>query len=226
MKIISIILDQHLSTWILGGAQKNQVTISEFVRNLLYEKMQQGPIVIHYKNKFQPSNSCAQIHCDPIKYTIFTAKLLERLILATEEQGEIFYKSALEETQTLLEQLNFNSKKIRFCISLEEMLFTWLATEATRLQLKIVPLIRRLLEDIFVENQNHELTELPQISNSQKISIKYQIMTYLLLEKLVNQTVDGAETIIQDAKTKAHDLWLKLCSTHGKAMLATANSET
>lgn len=177
MKIISIILNDNLSNWILGCAQKNKITISEFVRNLLYEKMQQGAIVINHKNRFKQNNNAVQINRSEIKYTIFTAKLLERLVLATEEQGEILYNLALEETKVLLEQINFNSKKQRFCISLGEILFEWLATEATRLQFKIVPLIRKLLEDVFIQNQINEAIELPQIlSTAQKISIRYKKM--------------------------------------------------
>lgn len=219
MKIISIILNDHLSNWILGCAQKNKITISEFVRNLLYEKMQQGAIAINPKNRFKQNNNEVQINRSEIKYTIFTAKLLERLVLATEEQGEILYNLALEETKVLLEQINFNSKKQRFCISLEEILFEWLAVEATRLQFKIVPLIRKLLEDVFMQNQINEAIELPQISAAQKISIRYQIMTYTLLEKLINLTVDGAQSVIKDAKTKAEDLLLKLCSAENKLCL-------
>lgn len=220
MKIVSILLDNYLANWILGCAQKNKITISEFVRNLLYEKMKQGPIVINHQNRFKQNNNEVQINRSEIKYTIFTAKLLERLVLATEEQGEILYNLALEETKVLLEQINFNSKKQRFCISLEEILFEWLAVEATRLQFKIVPLIRKLLEDVFMQNQINEAIELPQIlSTAQKISIRYQIMTYTLLEKLINLTVDGAQSVIKDAQTIAENLLLKLCSAENKPCL-------
>ena len=41
-------------------------------------------------------------------------------------------------------------------------------------------------------------------------------MTYILLEKLVNYTVDGAEAIIQNAQTTAEDLLFKLRATSNK----------
>ena len=48
-------------------------------------------------------------------------------------------------------------------------------------------------------------------ANQEKISIKYQVMAYTLLEKLVNHTIKDAGSIIQEAQSKAEDLLLKLC---------------
>lgn len=223
MKIISIILDPYLANCIVGGAQKYKITISEFVRNLLHEKMQEGFIVINNKNRFKETNRYSQINRSEVGYIIFTAKLLEKLVLTTEEQGEVLHKLAFEETQVLLEQMKFNSKKQRFCISLEETLFTWLTSEATRLQLKLVPLIRKLLDGVFIQNEVHNSIETAPLSTVQKISIKYQIMTYKLLEKLINQTVDDAGSLIKEAQAKAEDLLLQLDPTKNKSLPLTSN---
>jgi len=44
MKTISIRFNDHLANWIMGNCQKNKITISEFIRDLLYSKMQHGQI--------------------------------------------------------------------------------------------------------------------------------------------------------------------------------------
>ena len=208
MKIVSITFDDYLANWIIGSAQKNKITISKFVRDLLYQKMQQGPVELNYKYTIKLSSGYNQIHRNEMGYIIFTAKLLEQLILATEEKGEILRNLAFEETENLLKQMNFNNKKQRLCVSIETMLFTWLTTEAIRLQLKVIPLIRRLVESFLI--QNNLMTDVQELSDLHKIAIKNQITTCILLEKLVNQTVDDPKKIIDEVHLKTDNMLLKL----------------
>lgn len=207
MKIISIIFDDYLANWITGCAQKNKITVSKFIRDLLYEKMQQGPMEFNYNN-IKRSNKYSQINRSEMGYIIFTAKLLEKFILANEEQGQILRNLAFEETENLLNQMNFNNKKQRICISIENILFTWLSSEATRLQLKVIPLIRWLIESSFM--QNNLTTNVQSLSDPQKIAMKHQITSCKLLEKLVNQTVDDASKVIDEAWLKTDNMLLKL----------------
>ena len=208
MKIISIIFDDYLVNWITGCAQKNKITVSKFIRDLLYEKMQQGSVVLNYNTNIKRSNGYSQIDRSKMGYIVFTAKLLEQFILATEERGEILRKLAFEETENLLNQMNFNNKRQRLCISIENILSTWLSSEAARLQLKVIPLIRRLIESTFM--QNNLMTDFQELSNAQKNAIKHQIMACILLEKLVNQTVDDASKVIDEARSKTDNILLKL----------------
>jgi len=48
MKTISIRFDDYLANWITSSAQKNRITISQAIRDVLYEKMQHGQIIISH----------------------------------------------------------------------------------------------------------------------------------------------------------------------------------
>ena len=210
MKIISIIFDDYLANWISGCAQKNKISISEFIRDLLYEDMQKGSVVLNYHKKIKKSCEFNQIHRSEMGYVIFTAKLLEKLVLTTEEQGQILRNLAFEETENLLNQMNFNNKRQRLCINLENTLSVWLSGEATRLQLKVIPLIRKLIENTFI--QNNLTTDFQELSYAQKMIIKHQIIACKLLEKLVTQTIDDPVKIIEEVRCKTDDMLLKLFS--------------
>lgn len=208
MKIISIVFDDYLVNWITGCAQKNKITVSKFIRDLLYEKMQQGSVIFNYNTNTKRSNGYSQIDRSKMGYIVFTAKLLEQFILATEEQGEILRNLAFEETENLLNQMNFNNQKQRLCISIENMLFTWLSSEAARLELKVISLIRRLIESSFM--QNNLMIDFQELSDAQKIAIKHQITFCNLLETFVNQTVENASEVIDAARLKTDNILLKL----------------
>ena len=218
MKIISIKLENYLANWITNSAQKNDVTISEFIRDLLYEKMRQGSIVTNDTQKLKKSNF-VQPNRAEVGYIIFTAKLLEKFIIATEEQGEILRDLAFTEAEHLLSQLHLDGKSQRFSIRLEEQLFVWLDKEAKRLHLKLVPMIRKLIE--ITCEQNNFVTK-PEISATQKTAIEYQIIGCKLLEKLVNELVEDAEEFVKEAHASAKAALLKL----GLQQASTINSES
>ena len=92
------------------------------------------------------------------------------------------------------------------------MIFSWITSEANRLQLKALSLIRQLLENEFMQNHINEHIELSQLSSNQKISIKHQIMTCKLLEKFIYQTVEDPKTLIKDAQIATEKLLLKSSS--------------
>ena len=214
MKIISIVFDNCLANWILSCAQKNKVSISEFIRDLLYERMHQGPVILNHHKKFKQSNRSSQIQRSEMGYIIFTAKLLEKLVLVTKEQGEILCNLAFEETENLLNQMNFDNKKQRLCINLEEPLLIWLNSEAARLQVKVIPLIRKLIESISI--QNNLITDGPELPYAQKIAIRSQITACKLLEKLVVQTIDGGAKILEEVRAKTDLLLAKLFSGYNE----------
>ena len=94
-------------------------------------------------------------------------------------------------------------------IRLEEQLFTWLNNEASRLQLKIVPLIRRLIEDSFIQSNSiieHEFTDL----RLQKLATQHQINACKLLEKLVYKSIENAPAVIEEIRIKTEAILLKL----------------
>lgn len=217
MKIISIKLDNYLANWIANNAQKNNVTISELIRDLLYEKMRQGSIVINGTPKLK-KNNFVQPNRMEVGYIIFTAKLLEKFIVSTEEQGEILRDLAFAEAEHLLAQLHLDGKGQRFSIRLEEELFTWLNNEANRLHLKLVPMIRKLIEITF-EQDNFVVK--PAMSDLQKTAMKYQIISCKLLEKLVYELVEDAEEFIRGAQASSETALSKLSGKHA----STANSQ-
>lgn len=205
MKTISIRFNDHLANWIMGNCQKNSITISEFIRDLLYAKMQHGQIGnnLHIKPKYtQPQKNRTEMG-----YIIFAAKLIEGLVLATQEQGVELRTAAFQETENLLEQLNLNNKEQRFCINLEKILFEWLSQESLRLQLKIVPLIRMLVKDAAIADD--DVIEL-KLSKLQKVAMEHQLTTCKLLEELIKRIATNADNIIADARSKTQDLVLKL----------------
>lgn len=205
MKTISIRFNDHLANWIMGNCQKNSITISEFIRDLLYAKMQHGQIGnnLHIKLKYtQPQKNRTEMG-----YIIFAAKLIEGLVLATQEQGVELRTAAFQETENLLEQLNLNNKEQRFCINLEKILFEWLSQESLRLQLKIVPLIRMLVKDAAIADD--DVIEL-KLSKLQKVAMEHQLTTCKLLEELIKRIATNADNIIADARSKTQDLVLKL----------------
>jgi len=207
MKTISIRFNDHIANWIMGNCQKNKITISEFIRDLLYSKMQHGQIdhklKINKQKYMQPQNYRTEMG-----YIIFAAKLIEGLVLATQEQGAELRNTAFQETEKLLEQLNLNNKEQRFCISLEGILFEWLSQESVRLQLKIVPLIRMLVKDAAIVD-NYVIEQ--KLSRLQKVAIEHQLIACKLLEEMIKHIGDNnADNIIEEARSKTKDLMFKL----------------
>lgn len=208
MKIISIRINHYLANWINSCTQKNMITISEFIRDLLHENITKGIADLANVRKvkltanYQPSRR-------EMGYIIFTAKLLEKLVLAIQKQGEILRNIAFEETENLLEQLNLNNyQEQRFCISLEDSLFELLQQEACKLKLKVIPLIRKLVEASYIKNNINANSSLSEL---QKIAIKHQIMACKLLEKLTNQHINNSDEIIEEVKLKTNKVLLQLC---------------
>ncbi len=209
MKTISIRFNDHLANWIVGNCQKNKITISEFIRDLLYSKMQHGQIdhklKINKQKYMQPQNYRTEMG-----YIIFAAKLIEGLVLATQEQGAELRNAAFQESKDLLSQLNLNhnkNKEQQLCIVLEQELYSWLQSEAIRLQSKIIPLIRNIIEEATLQDQNNSAQPLMKI---QKIAIEHQFIACKLLEILISKTVSDGATLIEDAKSKAKEVVLKL----------------
>lgn len=205
MKIINIKFNDYLANWIIGSAQKNRVTISAFIRDLLAEQMQEGPVVVKNINKAKQF-AYNQTYRNEMGYIIFTAKLLEKLVLS-QDQGEMLRDTAFEQANNLLEELNLNNKEQRFCIKLEHDLFTWLNSEAERLQLKFPTLIRNLIADRFMQTSTAKKIEL---SIAQKFAIKHQIKAYNLLETLVKKTTEDGASIIEEAQAKAQNIFSQI----------------
>lgn len=211
MKTISIRFNDHLANWIMGNCQKNSITISEFIRDLLYTKMQHGQIgnklKINQQKDLQPNKHRAEMG-----YTIFAAKLIEGFVLATQEQGVELRTVAFNETEKLLAELKLNNnknKEQRFCFNLDEPLDLWLIQEGSRLQIVASQLIRNVIEAAYLED--YLATESQRIE-LQKVSTQHQIIACKLLEALINHTQSGGETIIEEARNKSKEILLKLSS--------------
>jgi len=211
MKIISIRFNDYLANWILSNCQKSKISISEFIRDVLYTKMKDGSIEI---NKLKINNArkkaTAQKHRTEMGYTIFAAKLLEEFILATVKNGLELRNAAFKETEELLNELKLNNNsnnEQRFCISLEQELFGWLANESARLQIKIISLIRKLVEDSFIVSSSVINLRLSKI---QKIAVANQLKACKLIEELVRINTKDAEFIIENAHSKTEEILTKM----------------
>lgn len=200
MKTISIRFNDHLANWITGNCQKDRITISEFIRDLLHGKMKHGQVDI---SAFKINRTCkhtgSQNYRTELGYIIFTAKLLENFILATQEQGDELRNTAFAEAKDLLSQLNLSNKnkEQRFCFTVEELIYSWLVSEASRLQLVPSQLIRAMVEDVYLDEQmimNHQVSEL------QKNSMEHQIITCKLLELLISRTISDGGEIVEKAR--------------------------
>lgn len=203
MKKINIRFNNYLVNWILSNSQQNNVSISEFVRGIIDQRMANnislGSDLKNYRNK---STTIKDHSRTEIGYIIFTAKLLENYILSTQSQGEELRKLAFDETEFLLLDLKLNktqNNNQQVCISLEEVSYTWLEQEAYKLNLKVVTLLRRIIEE--KSSKDPATINLP--IELQKISIKYLLIISNLLEKLINITVEDSENMIKQAHDKA-----------------------
>jgi len=210
MKTISIRFDDYLANWIVGCVQKSRVSISEFIRNLLYEKMKIGQLEINvFKINRARKHPISPNYHTELGYIIFAAKLVEKFILTIQEQGEDLRKAAFAEAKDLLSQLNLNNKnkEQRFCFTLEEPIYLWLCSEASRLQIVASQLIRTLVEDAYLEE--HVIVE-HQVSELQKTSMEHQVITCKLLEELISNTIAGGEEIVEKARYSANEIVSKL----------------
>ena len=219
MKTISIRFNDHLANWIMGNCQRNKITISEFIRDLLYSKMQHGQIdhklKINKQKYLQPQNYRTEMG-----YIIFAAKLIEGLVLATQEQGAELRTVAFNETEKLLSELNLNNnknKEQRFCFNLDDALDLWLIQEGSRLQIVASQLIRNVIESAYLED--YLATESQRIE-LQKVSTQHQIIACKLLEALINHTRSGGETIIEEARNKSKEILLKLSNQNKSSVSA------
>lgn len=215
MKTVSIKCDNYLINCITGIAQQNKISISAVVRDILYNKMETGQLVklIRVNKTMQCSR---QNYRSELGYIIFTAKLLEALVLASYEQGEELIKAAFASTKDILEQLQVNNHKGQFCINLEPQLYDWLSQEANRLKIRVTPLIRKIIEEMAV-------TEL-KVSNyalnvAQKAGIEHQLLACKLLEVLISKTIADGVEFIEEARSKTRKLLSKLFGEQSTASL-------
>jgi len=207
MKIISIRINNYLATWINNCTQQHKISVSEFIRDIVYEYTQNSLIDLANIRKLK-STAIVPTNRREMGYIIFTAKLLEKFVLATQEQGEILRNVAFAETQELLTELNLNNEQEqRLCISLEDHFFAKIQQEASRSQLKVIPFIRKLIIITYLKQYQPTKTEFCKL---QKIAIKHQITACKLLEKLVNQHVNNADEVIKEVQLKTNNLLLQL----------------
>ena len=215
MKTVTVRFDDYLVNWIVSCAQRNRISISAFIRNLLYKKMIQGQIETHiFKINKTKKHLLSPNYHNELGYIIFAAKLIEKFVLTTQEQGEELRNAAFQEAKDSLSQLNLNNKnkEQRFCFTLEEAIYLWLSNESFRLQVVPSHLIRSIIEDIYLEE--HMVVD-HQVSELQKNSMEHQIITCKLLEVLVSHTVSGGEDIVAQARYRAKEAIAKLYKYNG-----------
>jgi hypothetical protein len=145
-------------------------------------------------------------------YIIFAAKLLERFVIATQENGEEIRDQAFQETNALLAELNLDNKKNKdrqLCISLDQQLYSWLSSEAIRLKVRVTPLIRNVIESAFEISLTQQEITTPSLA--QKISMEHQLTICELLQRLVRENIEDAETMIETAFIRTNEILSKIC---------------
>lgn len=222
MRTVSVRFDDYLANWIVSCAQQNRVGISEFIRNLLYEKIAKGQIEIHaLKTNIAKKQPVLPNYSTELGYIIFAAKLIEKFILTTQEQGEELRNAAFQEAKDSLSQLNINNKnkEQKFCFNLEEQIYTCLANEASRLQIVPSYLIRIVVEDAYLED--HMVVNY-QVSELHKNSMEHQVISCKLLEVLISHTISDGDDIIEQARYSAKETISKLYKPNKYTVLATS----
>jgi hypothetical protein len=212
MKTITIRCNNYLANWIVSNCQSRQITISEFVRDLLYKKMSEGKIdFVELSNrKFgQPAIASSRTE---IGYIIFAAKLLEGFVQFTHPEGSKLRRVAFDQAEELLEQLNLNNsknKQHRFNISLDSKLYFWLRKEADTCKVMISKFIRKILEYDYSRDQKYIANQRTELHNLQ---INHQIFSCKLLEKFIQSNVENSAEIISTAKNITQQLLQSLNS--------------
>jgi len=212
MVTVSIRFNSRLVIWLVDCSHSNRITISEFIRDLLYEKMRQGELKFN-RVKLNQNQPMTPNYRSRLGDIVFAAKLVERFILSTEDNGEEMRDQAFQETNELLEVLNFSGTKNKdrqLCVSLDKQLHSWMKSESFRLKVKTASLIRNIVENAFTG----ALSNLDDntVSSVQKKSIEYQLLICKLLEILVTETVEGGDTIIEEARKSTNKFLDKMCS--------------
>ena len=211
MITVSVRFNGYLVRWIVDCCQCNRNTTSEFIRNLLYKKMQYGHLEF---NRIKPHQNqhTTKSYRTKIGYIIFAAKLLERFVIAIQENGEEIRDRAFQETNALLTELNLDNQKNKdrqLCISLDQQLYSWLRLEAIRLKVRVAPLIRNVIENAFESSLTQSENTIP--SFAQKISMEHQLTTCELLKKLVRENIEDAETMIEKVFTRTNEVLSEFC---------------
>ena len=218
MRTISVRFDDYLANWIVNCAQQSRVSISEFTRNLLYAKMAKGQFdILSLKTNRANKQPLSSNYKTELGYIIFTAKLIEKFILTSQEQGEALRNTAFEEAKESLSQLNINNKnkEQKFCFNLEEEIYTWLVNESSRLQIVSSYLIRIIIENAYLEDQE---TINYQVSELNKNSMENQIIACKLLEALISHTISDGDDIIEQARYNAKETVSKLYRSSRSSM--------
>lgn len=198
MVTVSIRFKSSFVMWLVDCSYRHSITISEFIRDLLYEKMQYEELKFNpvKLNLNQPINSNDRFR---LGYVVFAAKLLERFVLAVEENGEEIRDQAFQETKELLEELYNNSKNKdrQLCISLDQDLYCFIKSEAVRLKVKPAALIRNIVENACLDSSTN--LNANTVNSVQKCGMEYQLQICKLLEGFITKTIDAPDSIIEEA---------------------------
>ena len=210
MITVSVRLNDYLARWIVNSYQCNRNNTSEFIRHLLYEKMQCGHLEFNRIKTHQ--NQYTKSYRSKMWYIIFAAKLLERFVIATQENGEEIRDQAFQETETMLSELNLDNQKNKdrqLCVSLNQQLYSWLNSEAIKLKVRVAPLIRNIIENVFESSLTQ--TEITTPPLAQKVSMEHQLTTCELLKRLVRENIEDAETMIEKVFTRTNEVLSEIC---------------
>jgi len=211
MITVSVRFNGYLVRWIVDCCQCNRNTISEFIRDLLYEKMRHGHLEFN-RIKLHQNQYTTKSHRSKMGYIIFAAKLLERFVIDTQENGEEIRNQAFQETNALLTELNLDNQKNKdrqLCISLDRQLYSWLSSEAIRLKVRVAPLIRNVIKNAFESSLTQPEITTPSLV--QQFSMEQQITICELLKRLVRENIEDAETMIETVFKKTNEVLSKIC---------------
>jgi len=204
MITVSIRFKSNVTEWLVDCSHYNRTSVSEFIRELLYEKMRLDDLKFN-RVKLNQNQPITPNYRSRLGSVVFTAKLLERFVITTEDNGEEMRDQAFQETNELLEMLNFSNSKNKdrqLCISLDQQLYSWLKLEVIRLQVRAASLIRNVVENAFV----YAITKSDDtVSSAQKIGMEYQLITCKLLERFITEIVEDGFTIIEEVRTSTNE---------------------
>lgn len=212
MITVSIRFNYCLVRWIIDCAHHNKISISEFIRDLLYEKIRHGELEFN-RVKLDQKQPTPPNYRSRLRDIVFAAKLVERFVITTEDNGEEMRDQAFQETKELLEVLSFSDTKNKdrqLCISLDQQLYSWMKSEAVRLKVKTASLIRNIIENAYVSAISN--LDDNTVSSIQTIGAESQLLVCKLLESFITETVEGGDTIIEEVRKSTNNFLNKMSS--------------
>jgi hypothetical protein len=211
MKKISLRLTNHQLHWLHSQAERESLSCSEYVRDLLRVQMERPDFLDYFKIGRHKTAVKSETEKKIIRYSIMAYKLLEKLVL-TETNGEKIKEEAYLNTLALLSTLKIHpdgSKKQGLTILLDPEQIGWLEERARWLSKRTVHVLRRIIVLMMQEAVDQPTQSLDP---AEQEGIRYVIITCKLVEQYLMQVFEGGDTLIKTAYQQSEAIYKAIVS--------------